>query len=58
MHTDISTAYFHCPSKAEKFVQLPSWMWRGVTLEHGRRRVSLCGTRDAAANWEDAYAKV
>ena len=26
--------------------------------EYGKLRVSLYGTRDATANWEDAYAKV
>ena len=51
MHTDISRAYFHAPCKEEKYVELPR-------EEHGRLRVSLFGTRDAAATWEDAYAKV
>ena len=58
MHTDISRAYFHAPSKEEKYVELPSEMWRSEYPEYGRLRVSLYGTRDAAANWEDAYAKV
>ena len=57
MHTDISRAYFHAPSKEEKYVQLPSEMWRSEYPEYGRLRVSLYGTRDAAANWEAAYAK-
>ena len=33
-------------------------MWLSEYPEYGRLRVSLHGTRDAAANWEDAYAKV
>ena len=58
MHTDISTAYVHAPSKAETYAELPLELWSGGSLECGRLRVSLCGTRDAAANWEDACAKV
>ena len=58
MHTDISRAYFHARSKAQKCVELPTEMWSGGSLECGRLRVSLYGTRDAAANWEDACAKV
>ena len=33
-------------------------MWSKGCPEYGRLRVSLYGTRDAATNWEDAYAKV
>ena len=58
MHTDISRAYFHAPSKEEKYVELPSEMWRSEYPEYGRLSVSQYGTRDAAANWGDAYAKV
>ena len=57
-HTDISHANFHAPSKEEKYVELTSEKWRSEYPEYGRLRVSLLGTRDAAANWEDAYAKV
>ena len=58
MHTDISRAFFFSAlSKKEKHVQLPLDMWSGGTLEYGRLRVSLYGLRDAAANWDDAYAK-
>ena len=39
MHTDISRAYFHVPSKEEKYVQLPSEMWRSEYPEYGRLRV-------------------
>ena len=52
MHTD------NAPSKEEKYVQLPSEMWRSEYPEYGRLRVSLYGTHDAAAKWEDAYATV
>ena len=58
MHTDISRSYFHAPSKEEKYVELPGGMWTSNYPVYGRLRVSLCGTRDAATNWEDAYAKV
>ena len=30
--------------------------WNGGTPEYGLLGVSLYGTRDAAANWEDAHA--
>ena len=58
MHTDIRRAYLHAPCKEEKYGELPPEMWSKGCPEHGRHRVSLYGTRDAAANWEDAYAKV
>ena len=58
MHTDISRPYFLAPSKEDKYVELPSDMLQSECPEYGRLRVSLYGTRDAAANWEDAYAKV
>ena len=58
MHTDISRAYFHAPCKEEKSVELPLEMWSKGCLEYERLRVSLHGTRDAAANWEGAYDKV
>ena len=58
MHTDISRAYFHAPCKEEKYVESPPEMWSKGCPEYGRLRVSLYGTRDAAANWEDACAKV
>ena len=58
MHTEISRAYFHAPCKEEKYVELPPEMWSGRCPVYGPLRVSLYGTRDAAANWEDAYVKV
>ena len=57
MHTDISRAYCHAPSKEEKYVELPTEMSKGCP-EYGRLGLSLYGTRDAPANWEDAYAEV
>ena len=50
MLTDISRAYLYAPSKEEKYVELPSEMWQSEYPEYGRLRVSLFGTRDAAAN--------
>ena len=58
MHTDISRAYFHAPSKEKKNVELPPEIWIKGCPEYGRLRVSRYGTRHAAANWEDANAKV
>ena len=58
MHTDISRAYFHAPSMEENTLSCHQKMWRSGYPEYGRQRVPLHGTRDAAANWEDAYAKV
>ena len=37
---------------------LPPEMWSKGCPEYGRLRVSLYSTRDAAENWENAYAKV
>ena len=51
MHTVISRAYFHAPCKEEKYVELPPEVRSGGCPEYGRLRVSLYGTRDAAANW-------
>ena len=58
VHTDISRAYVHAPSKEEKYVDLPPEMGSEGSPDNGRRRVSLYHTRDTAANWEDAHAKV
>ena len=38
MHTDISRAYFDALSKEEKYVELPSKMWRSEYPEYGRLR--------------------
>ena len=51
-------AYFHAPSKKEPYVELPEVMWTSNCPQYARLRVSLFGTRDAAANWEDAHAKI
>ena len=58
MHTDISGSYFHAPSKVENYVELPGGMLTSNYPVNGRLRVPLYSTRDAATNWEDAYAKV
>ena len=58
MHTDTSNAYFLAPRKEEEYLELPPELWSEGYPEYGRLRVSLCGTCDAAANWEDACAKV
>ena len=55
-HTDISRAYFHVVCREERYVELPPTVWSEGYPENGRFRVSLYGTRDAAACWEDAYA--
>ena len=48
MHTDISRAYVHAPSKEEKYVELPPEMWSEGYLEFGRLGVLLYCTSDAA----------
>ena len=58
VHTDISRAYVHAPSKEQKDVDLPLEMWSEGSPEYGRLRVSLYHTCDAAANWEDVHANV
>ena len=58
MHTDIRRGYFHPPSKEEKYVELRLEMWSKECPEYERLRMSLYGTRDAAANGTDAYANV
>ena len=58
-HTDISRAYFHAPEAKHRSMLSYRLRCGGEELfEYVRLRVSLCGTRDAAANWEDACAKV
>ena len=58
MHTDIRRAYLHPPSKEEKYVELRLEMWSKECPEYERLRMSLYGTRDAAANGTDACANV
>ena len=50
MHADISSANFHAPSKEGTYVVLPLEMWSKGCPGCGRLRVSLYGTREAAAN--------
>ena len=58
VHTDINCAHSLAPSEEEKYFELPSEMWQSEFPEYERLGVSLLGTRDVAANWRDAYAKV
>ena len=58
MRANTSRANFHASSKQKTHDELPLEMWSEGCLEYGRLGVSLYGTRDAAANWEDANAKV
>ena len=52
MISDVKRAYFHAPTNRELYVEVlredPNW--RPGLL--GRLRLSLYGTRDAAANWQ------
>ena len=59
LHTDVARAYFHAPSREDKFVYLPPEDWQpGDEDQCCRLNVSLYGTRDAAKNWEQAYVNV
>ena len=52
---DVRRAYFHAKSRREVHVALPEADWEegkcGELLE------AMCGTRDAAQNWEYAYVE-
>ena len=59
LYSDISRAYFHAPAREEKYVDIPNEDWETGDEEMcGKLRVSMYGTRDAAANWEACYAEV
>jgi len=59
LYTDISRAYFHAEAREEKYVDIPNEDWEdGDNDNCARLRVSMYGTRDAAANWEACYGKV
>ena len=59
LYTDISRAYFHAEAREEKYVEIPDEDWEeGDNDRCARLRVSMYGTRDAAANWEACYGKV
>ena len=56
MHTDASRAYFHAPSIRPVYVDIVNEDWvPGDDEMCGKLNVSMCGTRDAASNWEAAY---
>ena len=52
MLSDVKRAYFHAPTDRELYVELPKEdpKWKLGLL--GKPRLSLYGTRDAAANWQ------
>ena len=52
MISDVKRAYFHAPATRELYVEVPKEdpNWRPGLL--GKLRLSLYGTRDAAANWQ------
>ena len=55
---DVRRAYFYAPTKREVFVELPPEDWQAGDEEMcGLLRVSLYGTRDAAQNWEEGFAR-
>lgn len=55
LFVDVSRAYFYAPARRPVFVRLPDEDdEQGMC---GRLNVSMYGTRDAAANWEETYAQ-
>ena len=54
---DVRKAYFYAPSRRRVFVELPPEDHKAGD-EHmcGLWQYSLCGTRDAAQNWEEKLA--
>ena len=52
MFSDVKRAYFHAPATRELYVEVPKEdpNWQPGFL--GRLKLSLYGTRDAAANWQ------
>ena len=56
MVVDIKRAYFYAPSQRDIYVRLPPEDPRaGDPNICGRLKKSLYGTRDAGANWQQAY---
>ena len=55
LFVDVSRAYFYAPSRKPVFVQLPEEDAEAGMC--GRLNVSMYGTRDAAANWEEKYTE-
>jgi hypothetical protein len=56
MIQDISKAYFFAPATRDIFIELPPEEAEPGMV--GKLEKSLCGTRDAALNWAEAYTKV
>jgi hypothetical protein len=56
MLSDVKRAYFHAPAERELYVEVPGEdpNWKPGLL--GRLKLSLYGTRDAAANWQRCVA--
>ena len=52
---DVRRAYFHAKSRREVYVVLPDEDWEEGKC--GRLLKAMCGTRDAAQNWEYAYVE-
>ena len=57
MLSDVKRAYFHAPTDRELYVELPKEdpKWKLGLL--GKLRLSLYGTRDAAANWQKCVSE-
>ena len=49
---DVRKSYFHAKAKRRVYVELPERDGGGPGRQCGLLRRSLCGTRDAAQNWE------
>ena len=56
MLSDVKRAYFHAPAERELYEEVPREdpKWEPGLL--GRLKLSLYGTRDAAANWQRCVA--
>ena len=52
---DVRRAYFHAKSRREVYVALPAEDWEDGKC--GKLLKAMCGTRDAAQNWEYAYVE-
>lgn len=54
LFVDVSRAYFYAPSRRPVYVNLPEEDYEPGMC--GRLNVSMYGTQDAAANWENKYS--
>lgn len=52
---DVRRAYFHADAVRDVYVELPEEEGEGREV-YGKLLKSMYGTRDAAQNWEKAYA--